>query len=343
MGLAIKDLVPSKEIKIPDLKDKWLVVDTFNLLYQFLTTIRSRDGTPLQDSKGNITSHLVGLFARTTKLMDEGLKLAFVFDGTPPKLKQEERERRKALKAVAQKQYKIAVQEEDIESMKKFASRTVSLTKEIIEESKLLVQALGLPIIQAPSEGEAQAAYMVHNGDAYAVVSQDYDSLMHGSTTLVRNLSVAGKRKRASKASFETIQPEIILLKDLYSNLDINADQFIALGMLVGTDYNKGGIKGIGPKNAIKLVRLHKDDLETLFKEVKWNDFYTLPWKRVFDTIKDMPVTKEYHLEIKEIQEDKLKELLIEKHDFSEERVLSTIKKLQSKKDEQKQKTLGDF
>ena len=112
MGLAIKDLVPSKEIKIPDLKDKWLVVDTFNLLYQFLTTIRSRDGTPLQDSKGNITSHLVGLFARTTKLMDEGLKLAFVFDGTPPKLKQEERERRKALKAVAQKQYKIAVQEE---------------------------------------------------------------------------------------------------------------------------------------------------------------------------------------------------------------------------------------
>tara|TARA_Y100000310_G_scaffold101887_1_gene100012 strand:- start:12335 stop:13366 length:1032 start_codon:yes stop_codon:yes gene_type:complete len=343
MGLAIKDLVPAEEIKIPDLKNKWLVVDTFNLLYQFLTTIRSRDGTPLQDSKGNLTSHLVGLFARTTRLMEEGLKLAFVFDGIPPKLKQEERERRKAIKAEAEKQYKIAVKEQDIDAMKKFASRTVRLTPEVIAEAKLLLSALGLPIIQAPSEGEAQAAFMVQQGDAYAVVSQDYDSLLHGSTILVRNLSIAGRRKRASKASFETIQPERITLQKFLSTLNITPDQLIALAMLVGTDYNKGGIKGIGPKNAIKLVSKHKNNFEALFEEVKWNDFYTLPWKKVFDTIKDMPVEKNYDLTIKEIDEKNIKDLLIEQHDFSEERVTNTLKKLEKLKSEQKQRTLGDF
>ena len=159
MGIAFRDIITAREIAIEDLKGKVLAVDSYNVLYQFLTTIRARDGTVLMDSKGNVTSHLVGLFNRTTKLMSEGLKLAFVFDGKPPKLKEKEKERRANLKLEAAKEYEKAKAEEDIEGMKKYAARTSKLDKNMVEEAKKLIEALGLPIIQAPSEGEAQAAY----------------------------------------------------------------------------------------------------------------------------------------------------------------------------------------
>tara|TARA_Y100000310_G_C20699605_1_gene828513 strand:+ start:5019 stop:6050 length:1032 start_codon:yes stop_codon:yes gene_type:complete len=343
MGLAIKDLIERKEISIEDLKNKVLVIDSFNLLYQFLTTIRSRDGTALQDSKGNITSHLVGLFSRTTKLMESGLQLAFVFDGVPPELKKEERERRKALKKEADKRYKIAVEKEDIDEMRKYASRTVTLTKEIIEESQELIRNLGLPIIQAPSEGEAQAAFMVKEGDAYACVSQDYDSLLHNATYLVRNLSIAGKRKRSNSASYDVVKPELIILKDVLDSLKIDNNQLIALSMLVGTDYNKGGIKGIGPKNAIKLVKEYKKDFKGLFQKVEWNEYFPYSWEKVYKTIKEMKVTKDYDLSWKDINHDKVKELLVENHDFSIERVNGTLEKLDQQKDQKQQTSLGDY
>ena len=174
MGLAIKDLVPAKEIEIKDLKGKILAVDTFNLLYQFLTTIRGADGALLTTNSGRVTSHLVGLFARTLNFMEKGIKLVFVFDGTPPKLKMQERQRRRELKHQAQKQLDQAKKDDDIIAMKKYAARTTRLTTEMIEESKQLIKALGLPIVQAPSEGEAQAAYMANKGDVFATVSQDF-------------------------------------------------------------------------------------------------------------------------------------------------------------------------
>ena len=97
MGISLKDLITAKEISIDDLKEKILIVDSYNLLYQFLTTIRSRDGSLLTDSNGNVTSHLVGSFSRISKLVEKKLKLVFVFDGEPPKLKKVESERRKDL------------------------------------------------------------------------------------------------------------------------------------------------------------------------------------------------------------------------------------------------------
>ena len=175
MGTKLKDLVVKKEISINDLSQKKLVVDTYNMLYQFLATIRTYDGSQLTDSHGNITSHLTGLFSRTTNLTQQGLKLAFVFDGKPPILKKAEQERRKEAKEKAQEEYEIAKEREDVEGMKKYAARTSRLTPEMVEEAKKLVHALGLPVVDAPSEGEAQAARMVNQGDAYAEISQDYD------------------------------------------------------------------------------------------------------------------------------------------------------------------------
>lgn len=343
MGVALKDLFVTKDIELAELKDKILAVDSYNLLYQFLTTIRGRDGSLLMDSKGNITSHLVGLFSRTTKLMQQGLKLVFIFDGTPPKLKEKERERRKELKIEAEKEYEKAVKKEDIEAMKKYASRMTRLTPNIIKEAKKVMEALGLPIVDAPSEGEAQAAFMAKKGDAYAIVSQDFDSLIHAAPRLVRNLSIAGKRKKTNKLDYETIKPELINLSENLNKLGIDQEQLIALAMLVGTDYNIGGVKGIGPKKAFELVKKYEKNFDALFKDVKWNDYFEFPWTEVYYLIKKMPVTENYKLQWKDIDKEKLTNLLVDKHDFSEERVNNTIKKLIGEKESKKQKGLQDF
>jgi len=343
MGIAFKNLLVSKEISIDELKDKVLVVDSYNLLYQFITTIRSRDGSLLTDSKGNVTSHLVGVFSRTAKLLEKGLKLAFVFDGKPPKLKDAEREKRKTLKIEAEKKYQEALKKKDKEGMRKYASRTSRLTPEMVEEAKKLISAFGLPIVQAPSEGEAQAAFMVKKEKAFAVVSQDFDSLIHNSPELVRNLSITGKRKLSSRLKYETTKPEIIDLAENLNHLGIDQDQLIVLAMLIGTDYNPGGIKGTGPKNALKLVKKHKSDFSALFKEVKWEDSFDFDWEEVYYLIKKMPVTDDYELKWKDINIEEIKNLLVKGHDFSEERVSKTLEKLSKKEESKKQKGLGEF
>lgn len=343
MGIAITDILKTKEVSFDELKDKKLAIDTFNILYQFLSTIRQRDGSLLTDSNNNVTSHLVGLFSRTTNLMEKGLKLVFVFDGEVPDLKQEERERRKEIKQEAQRKYEKAMKEEDIGAMKKYASRTSMLTKDMIEEAKALINALGLPIVQAPSEGEAQASYMAKKGSVYAIVSQDVDSLLFGASLLIRNLSISGKRKKADSLAYTTIKPEVIDLAENLNLLGIDQDQLIALSMLVGTDYNKGGIKGIGPKNALKLVKQHNKDFDKMFNEAKWDDFFDFEWKEVYYLIKNMKVTDNYKLEWNDIDEDKIKELLIEKHDFSPERIENSLSKLLKNKKSKEQKGLKDF
>jgi flap endonuclease-1 len=343
MGINIKDLIIKKEIDLDYLNGKTLAVDSFNMLYQFLTTIRQRDGTPLMDSQGRVTSHLSGLFSRSAKFMEKGIKLAFVFDGEPPHLKKAERERRRGLKEEAQAKYKIAVEKKDVEEMKKYASRTAMLSAEMVNEAKELISALGMPVIQAPSEGEAQAAHLVKRGDAFASVSQDFDSLLYCCPKLVRNLSVAGKRKRAGASSYDTIKPEIIDLSENLNNLGIDKEQLIALAMLIGTDYNIGGIKGIGPKTGLKLVKQHGSDFDSLFHEVKWDNYFECPWSEVFYLFKKMPVTDDFSLDWRMPDEAKIKEILVEQHNFSEERVNSSLSKLSKRKEAKKQKGLGEW
>ncbi len=344
MGVQITDLLERKEIKLEDLRNKTLAVDASLFLYQFLTTIRSRDGSLLTDSKGNVTSHLVGLFSRTTSLMSKGIKLVYVFDGKPPKLKMEERARRKELKIEAQKKYEIAVKKEDVDEMKKYAARTSRLTSDMVEEAKKLLEALGVPVVQAPSEGEAQASFMVKNNDCYAVASQDADCLMFGAPRLVRNVSIAGKKKKANQLTYHTVEPELVVLKDVLHKLEIDHHQLIALGMLVGTDYNHGGIKGIGPKNAIKLVKKYREkDFSKLFEDVKWDDNFDFSWKEVYSTIKDMPTTEKYNVKFGRIDEAKVRKILIDEHDFTEERINNAISRLVEEGNAKKQKSIFDY
>jgi len=343
MGTKIKDIIVKKDIEIDDLKNRILVVDSFNVLYQFLTSIRQRDGTLLMDSNGNVTSHLTGLFSRSVKLMEKGLKLAFVFDGKPPELKNRERERRRGLKEEAKQMYESAKEKEDVEGMRKFAARTTVLTKEMIEEAKELIGALGLPIINAPSEGEAQAAHIVSKGDAFAAVSQDYDCLLFGVPKLVRNLTVSEKKKMPNRLSYETVKPEMVDLAENLNSLGINQDQLVVLGMLVGTDYNPRGIRGIGQKNALKLVKKHGTDFNSLFNEVEWSRSIDVPWIEIFNTIKEIPTTDDYKLNWDSLNKEKVIEVLCEKHDFSKERIEKSLERFENEQKGKCQKGLGDF
>ncbi|MBN1502671.1 flap endonuclease-1 [Candidatus Woesearchaeota archaeon] len=340
MGTKLSSILTVHEISLNSLANKNLVIDAFNNLYQYLTTIRQQDGTPLMDSKGRITSHLSGLFFRTIYLIKIGLKLAFVFDGKPPELKSEERERRADIKREAEKKYQLAVQREDIDLMRKYASRTSKLTPEMVEEAKELIRALGLPIVQAPSEAEAQASYMVKKGDFYGLISQDTDGLLFGSTRLIKNLTISQRRKVRDTLGYTNIGPEEIVLSENLNKLGIDLDQLIVLGMLCGTDFNIGGIKGIGPKKGLKLVKTYGKDFDKLFKESDWNKFFEPSWDTVFNLIKNMPVTDNYELKWRNIDHKRVAEIMVRKHNFADERIENTLSDLIKK---QKQKGLADF
>ena len=342
MGVAITDLLNPKELRMDELKGKTLAVDSFNLLYQFLSSIRQSDGSLLVDSKGRVTSHLSGLFHRITRLMGYNMKFIFCFDGVVPDLKHKERQRRKELKVEAQKKYDEAAKEENLEDMKKYAARTSRLTPDMIEDAKELIKALGQCIVEAPSEGEAQASRIVKNNDADYVLSQDADCLMFGAPRLIKNLTISGKRKKPGAYAYDDIAPEVITLKDVLAELEINPDQLIVLSILVGTDYNIGGIKGIGPKKALALIKKHGQDYDAVFAEAKWDEHFDYPWKEVFDTIKEMKVSDDYKLDFKPIDKEKLIKLLVDEHDFGKERVESALAKLEESSD-RKQKSLTDF
>ncbi|MEK6984663.1 MAG: flap endonuclease-1 [Nanoarchaeota archaeon] len=343
MGVALTELLLVKEIDLEFLHNKILVVDAPMWLYQFLSSIRQRDGSLLTDSKGQVTSHLMGLFTRISNLTGQNIKLAFVFDGEPPKLKHITLEKRKEVKIQAEKKFEQAKEIADKELMKKYAARTSRLTDGMIDEARKLIEAFGLPVIDATSEAEAQASLIVKNGDAFALATNDADAMLFGAPKIVRNVNMAGKKKRANQLNYDIIHPDLIVLEDNLKHLDISQDQLIALAMLIGTDYNSGGIKGIGPKTALKMVKQYGNNFGALFREANWGNFFDISWEEVFDLIKHIPVNKQYRLKWQDVDEEKIVNLLAHKHDFSEERVRNQIETLVREKHSKSQKGLGEF
>ncbi|MBW2972366.1 flap structure-specific endonuclease, partial [Candidatus Woesearchaeota archaeon] len=172
---------------------------------------------------------------------------------------------------------------------------------------------------------------------------QDYDCLLFGVPRMVQNLTISERKKKKDKLSYEVVKPQMIELEPNLKHLGITRDQLIALGMLVGTDYNVGGIKGIGPKKALDLVRKHKDDLDSLFSEAGWDSHFDYAWKEVFTLFKEMPVTKDYRLSWRHADKSKIIGVLCEKHDFSVQRVEDSLEKLNKSQSQMSQKGLGDF
>tara|TARA_Y100000310_G_scaffold167610_2_gene167530 strand:+ start:12198 stop:13208 length:1011 start_codon:yes stop_codon:yes gene_type:complete len=335
MGVKLSDLVQKKQLSFEQLAGKKIAVDYSNSAYQFLSSIRQRDGTPLMDSQGNVTSHLMGTWNRFSNLMQQGIRLAVILDGKPPLLKVREQEDRAYRKRIAQDKFEEAQQEEDIDLMAKYAKQTSKLSRDMVAEAKELMKAMGLPVIQAPSEADAQMAFMAEKEDVFACASSDYDCLLHGTPRLLTNLTLSQKRKLPSGAYVKTT-PDLIDLKKTLTDLDISQDQLIVIAILVGTDYN-AGVKRIGPKTALKLVKQHSS-FDKLFKEVKAE----FNWKKIYAVFKSMPIMKNYQLKWSAPDVDKIKELLVEKHEFSEERVQTVLDRLTSSK-KREQKGLGDF
>ncbi|MEB3756548.1 MAG: flap endonuclease-1 [Desulfurococcales archaeon] len=328
MGVNLRELIPSearKEVDLRDLKGRIIALDAYNMLYQFLAAIRQPDGTPLMDREGRITSHLSGLFYRTINMAEEGIKPVYVFDGSPPEMKKAEIEKRLEMKLEADRKYKEAVKTRDIEAMRKYAQATARLTSEMVEEAKLLLKAMGIPYIQAPQEGEAQAAYIARKGDAWASGSQDYDSILFGAPRLVRNLGITGRRKLPGKDVYIEIKPEIIELDILLKSLDISREQLILIGIMLGTDYNPGGLKGVGSKTALKLVKTigSTDEVITYIESRTEVDV-----KKIFDYFMNPVVTDDYNISWSQPDEKEIYKILVEIHDFNPIRVEKAIERL---------------
>ena len=340
MGVNLSELVEKQEISLDFLSGKKVGIDSYNMLYQFLASIRGADGLPLADSHGNVTSHLTGLFYRTINLVDMGIKPVFVFDGVPSKLKAETLRKRKAIRTDAMEKSSTALKEGNLLEAQKFGSRALKMTPEMIVEAKELLSLMGVPVVESPQEGEAQASVMVSRGQLFGVVSQDFDCLLFGATHLFRNVGITGKRKVAGKNFYVEVKPQHIELESALNQLGLSRQKLIWLGLLVGTDFNEK-FPRIGPKTALKLVK-EKNSFEEIISETKHEPGFD--YKEI-EELFTHPVSVEVplkQLDAKSPERDKVIEFLVEKHDFSKDRVSSTLDSFIKKKDEiEKQKSLG--
>ncbi len=326
MGVNLTPIILKKEIELSELRDKVIAVDGNGELYQFLALIRMPDGTPLRDPYGNITSHLVGLLYRTTRLIGEyGIKLVFVFDGKPPELKEKELQKRRELKERYLMEYEIALAEGDLRKAFSKATMTSRLTTSMIEDAKKLLSLLGIPYVQAPSEGEAQASYMVKRGDAWATGSKDYDSLLFGTPRLARFITLSGKEFLPSKGKFRPLKPEIIERDEILQIYEITYEQLIDISILVGTDFNEG-VKGIGPKKALTLIKEY-GCIENLPDEIKDK---LEEYEEIRNIYLHPNITDNYSISYGKIEERELIKFLCEEKGFSQKRVEMAIERMVS-------------
>ena len=326
MGVNLKPIIVKRDISFNEIKGRRIAIDAYNALYQFLATIRQIDGKPLMDSQGNVTSHLNGLLYRTVNLLEKDIRPVYVFDGKPPELKKAEILRRMEQKSEAIIKYEEALKRGDLEEARIYAQQTSKLTTYMVDEAKKLLTYLGVPWVQAPSEGEAQAAYMVVKGDVWASASQDYDSLLYGAPRLIRNLTISGRRKIAKRNIYINISLELIFLEEVLKKLDITRVQLIDIAILLGTDYNPGGVRGIGPKKALELIKRY-GGLEKIIKIIGKESFNVDPFS-IREIFLKPEISDDYKLEWGNVDEDKLIKLLCDSHDFSYDRVKKAIERV---------------
>ena len=322
MGVLLTPIVVKETISLADLRGRRLAVDANGELYQFLALIRLPDGTPLKDSAGRITSHLSGLFFRTTRLIaDFGLQLVFVFDGRPPVEKTAEIQRRRAVRQRYEAEAADARRAGDLARAYSKSTMTSRLTPEMVDDAKQLLRLMGIPTVQAPSEAEAQAAHMAGRGDAWAAASKDYDSLLFGAPRLVRFLTISGREFLPSQGTSRAITPELIDLQGMLDSLAITRPQLIDLGLLVGTDFHPG-IKGIGPKKALSLVKRY-GAIESMPSDVR--DAFGSELERLEQIYLAPDVNDDYLVEPRRCDADEVIRFLCEEHAFGRDRVQAAL------------------
>ena len=337
MGIQLSSLLETRKIKVEELSGQRIAIDGYNVLYQFLTSIRQADGSLLTDSEGRVTSHLSGILFRFSKLVENGIRICVVFDGKPPKLKMNLLEERRQRKIKAQIEWEAAIEAGDRETARTKAQQTTRLESHMIDDSKKLLDLLGVPWVEAPSEGEAQVASLLEQGMVDYGASQDFDTVLFGASKFIRNLTLSGRRKLPKQQKWVEVSPEIVDLETSFQKLEINREQLVDVAILMGTDFNPG-IDGIGPKRGLKLIQefgkaegaLEKlgkeidnlDEIRTLFLDHPSVDF-TPEWRtpNVESTIK----------------------YLCNDYSFNKARVEKALEKYVDSKTKARQFTLGDF
>lgn len=320
MGVALRDiLTPYKHPAEPQDLTGVASVDAYNALYQFLSIIRQPDGTPLMDKEGRVTSHLSGIFYRTGNFLQQGIQPVWIFDGKPPELKSRTIGERRAVRDEAQGKWEQAKREGDIAGAFRYAMASSRLDEAVLSSARELLSLLGVPVLDAPSEGEAEASHMVRSGAARYVASQDYDTLLFGAPLLVRNLTVSGKRRLHGR--MVNVQPEMILLDEVLSGLDLTREDLIDIAILVGTDFNEGA-PGIGAKTALKKVKSGE------FQEIMDSRLPDVDPGPVREFFLHPPVSDAYSFEWKKPDHDRIITFLCGKYGFSEDRVNPVLEKI---------------
>ncbi|AAT42813.1 flap endonuclease-1 [Picrophilus oshimae] len=337
MGVNLSSILIKHETSLKDNSGSIVSVDAYNIIYQFLSSIRGDDGEPLKDSNGNITSHLSGIFYRTSNLLENNIKPVYVFDGKPFHLKSETLRERSLIKEKNIMKLEEAIASNDDAKIRSLSSRINYITDDIVNESKTLLNLMGLPYVQAPSEGEAQASYMTLKGDVNAVVSQDYDCLLFGAKRILRNFTVYGRRRIAGTSRTINVNPEIIDLNENLSNLGISREQLIYIGILTGTDFNPG-VKGIGAKTALSLIKKYND----IYSVIKIKNIGIDNLDEIIEFFMNPP-HNDYEIKFNEPDFDGIIDFLCGKHNFSESRVNETLEKISRNYKKDHQSSLDRF
>ena len=340
MGVQLGDIVDARKLSLNELLGRIVAFDGNNILYQFLSIIRGADGQPLKDREGRVTSHLSGLIYRNSNLMEQGVKIVYVFDGTPHQFKRTILKRRQKTRQAARKEYEKAVEAGDEAKARQYGQQSVVATTDIISDAKELLSLMGIPWVQAPGEGEAQTAYMASKGDVWGAASQDFDSLLYGAPRHIRNLSITGRRKLPRKNVYIKIEPELLELDKVKRELGLNQSQLIDLGILIGTDYNPDGIKGIGPKTALKLIKQY-GSLEDALPNVKKAEF-PHPVEEIKDLFLHPRITDDFQLKWNKPDVAGLLGFLCGEHNFSQQRVMNAVEKMQKGIDQKATRTTLD-
>jgi len=344
MGTNLSPLIKEtkKIVTIKNFVGKRIAIDAFILMHQFANSAKSHDGKPLRDRHGNITSHLSGFFYRTIYLRENNIYPIYVFDGKANILKSEEIKKRRASKEIIDHKYR-EVQDIGTDEEKNKYFSAPKIRRNMIDDAKELLKLLGTCVVQAPQDGESQCSELVSTGKAFCVNSKDYDSFLFGAKRVVRNLSKTKTRKMYGRTIGVDI--EYYSLEKILTNLDITHSQLIDIGLLTGTDFTKG-IKGIGPKTALKLVKKY-NSIENIHKEnakigdnliiqdyeniIKAKNIFTNP-----------VVNKDIKIKFNKPNYKGIIEFLLER-DFNKERVEKKVKYFKDKISTKRQTTMNDF
>jgi len=326
-----------KENQIKTHFGRQVAIDTSMFLYSFLVAIRPDSFYNLTDANGEVTSHLQGLFYRTLRLLEAGVKPVYVFDGKPPVLKGGELAKRAARKATAKQELEQAKEVGDSEAIAKLVKRTISVTPKQNAECKRMLRLMGLPVVEAPCEAEAQCAELVRGGKAYATATEDMDALTLGTPILLRRMTSSAAQK-----------PPVleIHLSKVLEGLNITMDQFIDVCILCGCDYTDS-IRGIGPKRAIEHIRKY-GSIEKMLENIDTKRYSvpdTFNYEGARDLFKNPDVTKaeEINIEFGDCDEDALIEFLVNEKNFSQDRVNKGIEKLRTFKKKSVQARLTNY